>query len=192
MTFHRSKSIREAIQLIWNVENPSGQNQSKTRLRSVGLEASAMVLLMVLIGFGGGRGMSRGTVACSRTGLHTTCTWFWGIWTLLLNTLIMDPEIEKSRERELFKPDFEGSVAAWPQKIIFSKSTENSPQKLYFWFPNSSWWQQNARASDLSLKPWFSYQPFSLFSKKAGNLRISPKWGGSNQLRTRPENNHFS
>ena len=87
--FHRSKSIREAIQLIWNVEIPSGQNQSKTRLRSVGLEASAMVLLMVLIGFGGGRGMSRGTVACSRTGLHTTCTWFWGIWTLLLNTLLM-------------------------------------------------------------------------------------------------------
>ena len=41
----------------------------------------------LLIGFGGGRGMSRGTVACSRTGLHTTCTWFWGIWTLLLNTL---------------------------------------------------------------------------------------------------------
>ena len=76
MTFHRSKSIREAIQLIWNVEIPSGQNQSKTRLRSVGLEASAMVLLMVLIGFGGGRGMSRGPVACSRTGLHITCTWF--------------------------------------------------------------------------------------------------------------------
>ena len=107
MTFHRSKSIREAIQLIWNVEIPSGQNQSKTRLRSAGLEASAMVLLMVRIGFGGGRGMSRGPVACSRTGVHTTC-----IWTLLLNTLIMDPEIEKSRERELFKPDFEGSVAA--------------------------------------------------------------------------------
>ena len=74
MTFHRSKSIREAIQLIWNVEIPSGQNESKTRLKSVGLGAFSMVLLMVLIGFGGGRGMSRGTVECSRTGLHTTCT----------------------------------------------------------------------------------------------------------------------
>ena len=79
-------------------------------------------------------GMSMGTVACSRTGLHITCTWFWCIWTLLLNTLIMDPEIEKSRERELFKLDIEGSVAAWPPNKFKNRKVRKILHKSYIFY----------------------------------------------------------
>ena len=43
-----------------------------------------------------------------------------------------------SEKSIIFKLDFEGSVAAWPPKNIFSGTSENSPQKLCFLYPNSS------------------------------------------------------